>query len=149
VNLRIPIAEEADDPAPAEPSAEPAPEAPPPPAPGRTILVVDDDPLVLLGTQAMLEDIGHTVIAAGSAQAALDILRARGDVELVITDHAMPRMTGLQLCEAIREEWPGMPVILATGYAELPSGADTGLPRLSKPFFQNELARAVAAALPD
>ena len=45
---------------------------------------------------------------------------------MVITDHAMPVMTGLQLAECIQERYPGLPIILATGYAELP--ADPALP---------------------
>jgi len=67
-------------------------------------------------------------------------------VDLVVTDQAMPRMTGAQLMEAIHAQWPGMPVILATGYAELPAGIGTGATRLGKPFSEQELARAIAAA---
>jgi PAS domain S-box-containing protein len=108
------------------------------------VLAVDDDGLVLFNTTAMLEDLGHFVLEAVSGEAALAILR-RETVDLVITDQAMPRMTGLQLLETIRAEWPGLPVILATGYAELPGGARAGLPKLNKPFSEAELARAIAA----
>jgi FixJ family two-component response regulator len=59
----------------------------------------------------------------------------------------MPGMTGSQLAAAIREKWPNLPVILATGYAELPPGAATDLPRLNKPFSQKALADAVTAAM--
>jgi CheY-like chemotaxis protein len=52
-------------------------------------------------------------------------------------------MTGIQLIEAIRAEWPHLPVILATGYAELPPGTDPNLPRLGKPFRQEDLVRAM------
>jgi CheY-like chemotaxis protein len=61
----------------------------------------------------------------------------------VITDQLMPAMTGIQLIEAIRAEWPHLPVILATGYAELPPGTDPNLPRLGKPFRQEDLVRAM------
>jgi CheY-like chemotaxis protein len=110
-----------------------------------SILAVDDDGLVLMNTVAMLEDMGHRVFEAVSGAEALEILRREGDIELVITDHAMPRMTGSQLAEVIRGEWPGLPMILATGYAELPPGGDNSLPKLAKPFGERELAKAIAA----
>ncbi|MGC1303169.1 MAG: PAS domain S-box protein [Caulobacteraceae bacterium] len=113
-----------------------------------TILVVDDDDLVLMNTTSMLEDLGHAVIEASSGQQALERLSAAPAVDLVISDQVMPGMTGLQLACAIRSERPALPIILATGYAELPADADAGpiLHRLSKPFRQRELAEAVAAA---
>ncbi|EJZ19269.1 putative two component fused sensor/regulator transcriptional regulator [Rhizobium sp. Pop5] len=107
------------------------------------ILAVDDDGLVLMNTTLMLEDLGHTVFEATAGSEALDILH-RQPVDLVICDHAMPRMTGAQLAQAIRNEWPEMPIILATGYAELPEGAGMiNLPRLGKPFSQAQLADAI------
>ena len=108
------------------------------------ILAVDDDGLVLMNTALMLEDLGHTVFEAMAGHEALDILR-RQQVDLVISDHAMPRMTGAQLAEAIRNEWPDMPIILATGYADIPEGAGIfNLPRLGKPFSQMQLAEAIS-----
>jgi FixJ family two-component response regulator len=65
----------------------------------------------------------------------------------VITDHAMPKMTGAALAKTIAARWPGTPIILATGYAELPPGEDAGLPRLSKPYRQDALVEAIAAAI--
>jgi PAS domain S-box-containing protein len=107
------------------------------------VVVVDDDSLVLTNMAAMLEDLGHRVFEASSGQQALEILRRESTADLVITDYAMPKMTGLQLIQQIRAEWPAMPVILATGYAELPRDADPTLPKLAKPFFQNDLMQAV------
>ena len=66
------------------------------------IVAVDDDGLVLMNTTLMLEDLGHTVFEAMAGPEALDILREQ-QVDLVICDHAMPRMTGAQLAEAIRK----------------------------------------------
>ncbi|SHG42106.1 hybrid sensor histidine kinase/response regulator [Bradyrhizobium erythrophlei] len=111
------------------------------------ILAVDDDALVLLNTVAMLEDLGHTVLEATSGKEALDIIRREGGVDLVITDQAMPHMTGSDLAAAIRAERPDLPIILATGYAELPPGTDKGLPKLSKPFRQQQLADAIVEVL--
>ncbi|WP_245467774.1 PAS domain-containing sensor histidine kinase [Mesorhizobium sp. M7A.F.Ca.CA.001.13.1.1] len=107
------------------------------------ILAVDDDALVLLNTAAMLEDLGHTVAEAHSAAAALRLLEEQ-PFDLVITDHAMPKMTGLQLSNTIKVQWPNVPVIIATGYAELPGTRDIKI--LSKPFTEEELANAIAAA---
>ncbi|MFL5017091.1 MAG: PAS domain S-box protein [Rhizobium sp.] len=108
------------------------------------IVAVDDDGLVLMNTTLMLEDLGHTVFEAMAGPEALDILRKQ-QVDLVICDHAMPRMTGAQLAQAIRNEWPEMPIILASGYAEIPQGADiVDLPRLGKPFSQAQLAEAIS-----
>ena len=82
-------------------------------------MAVDDDALVLTNTIAMLDDLGHTGLPASSGKEALGILGRHDSVDLVITDHAMPQMTGLQLADAIKKEWPDLPVILATGFAEL------------------------------
>ncbi|MGC1411553.1 MAG: response regulator [Acetobacteraceae bacterium] len=111
------------------------------------IMVVDDDPLVVASTAAMLEDIGHTVTEALSGARALDLLRLGTKVDVVVTDHAMPGMTGAELARQIRQRWPDLPVILATGYAELPNGEDPGLPRLSKPYLQDELAAQIARVM--
>jgi PAS domain S-box-containing protein len=110
-----------------------------------TILAVDDDYLVLTNMVAMLEDLGHKVFEANSGRQALAFLRQPVAIDLVITDQAMPRMTGLQLITEMKSEWPDLPVILATGYAELPpEGAS--FPRLAKPFMQHDLAVAVKSA---
>jgi signal transduction histidine kinase len=111
-----------------------------------TILLVDDDVLVSDGTAAMLEDLGHAVIEANSAAMALDLLAAKPEIDFVITDHAMPEMTGVEFAKVVRTRYPKLPIVLATGYAELPVGlgADLRLPRLSKPFLQRDLAHVIA-----
>jgi signal transduction histidine kinase len=111
------------------------------------VLVVDDDPLVVASTAAMLEDVGHVVLEAQSGAVALDMLRQGQAVDVVITDHAMPGMTGAELARQIKQTWPTLPVILATGYAELPNGEDPGLPRLSKPYLQDELVGQITKVL--
>jgi CheY-like chemotaxis protein len=109
------------------------------------VLIVDDDALVATGTAAMLEDLGHTVLEAGSAAEALAMLENGRSVDLVITDHAMPEMTGVELARRLSQIRPGLRVILATGYADLPpTNAPIDLPRLSKPFLQADLARMIA-----
>lgn len=112
----------------------------------RKILAVDDDALVLMNTGAMLEDLGHLVVEASSGAQALQMLREDPDIDMLITDQAMPHMTGVQLADAVRAMRPGMPVILSSGFADLPPGSDPDLGRLAKPFTQAELAQAVAKA---
>ncbi|MBS0362922.1 MAG: PAS domain S-box protein [Proteobacteria bacterium] len=109
-----------------------------------TVLAVDDDELVLTNTAAMLEDLGHRVVTAASADQALTLL-ARTKPDLVITDFAMPQVTGLQLAQEIAARRPGLPVVLATGFAELPPGTADDLPRLAKPYSQPELAQVLQA----
>jgi len=112
------------------------------------VLVVDDDLLVMTGTAAMIDDLGHTSIEAHSAADALAKLDSGIEVDVVITDYAMPGMTGLQLAECIQERFPGLPIILATGYAELPSDpAKLGLLKLPKPCTQQEIAAAIQLAV--
>jgi PAS domain S-box-containing protein len=106
------------------------------------IIAVDDDGLVLMNTTAMLEDLGHSVLEANSAREALELLHST-KVDLVITDHAMPGTTGLQLAKMIREEKPDLPILLATGYAEIDPSAGIQLPRIGKPFLQDDLKLAI------
>jgi PAS domain S-box-containing protein len=115
--------------------------------PSLTVLAIDDDALVLANTAAMLDDLGHVVLEASSGEEALTFLRRGRKVDLVITDYAMPGMTGLHLAEAIRAEWPRMPILLATGYAEVALDSHLALPRLNKPYQQADLADAVAGCL--
>jgi CheY-like chemotaxis protein len=107
------------------------------------ILVVDDDPLVAMSTADMLEDLGHKVIEASSADQALKILEDGQTVDLLLTDHAMPGMTGIELARIVRSRRPTMPVLLATGYSDLPAGQKIDVPRLSKPYMQNELREQI------
>jgi PAS domain S-box-containing protein len=111
-------------------------------APPRRILVVDDDALVAAGTAMMLEDLGHSVVLAASAEEALGRLAQEQGIDLVLTDHAMPGMTGLELAERLRRERPDLPVALATGYAEATT-TPNWLPRLNKPYRQEELDELV------
>lgn len=111
-----------------------------------TVLAVDDDALVLMNTVAMLEDLGHSVLEAISAKQAIELLRDGTTIDLIISDQAMPHMTGIELMKAVKTEWPGLPFVLATGYSELPEEARSDLPILSKPFSQEQLERAINLA---
>jgi PAS domain S-box-containing protein len=131
-----------------EPAAEvESPVAPSPVSRTATILVVDDDPLIAMSTVDMLEDLGHIVIEANSGERALEIIDGRQDIDLMMTDQAMPGMTGIQLAEIVRSKRPELPVLLATGYTDLPTSKLANLPRLSKPYQQAQLQAEIEKLL--
>jgi CheY-like chemotaxis protein len=99
------------------------------------VLVIDDDPIVGACTVAMIEDLGHVAIEAASAADALEVLSSELEVDIVITDYAMPEMNGSQLATEIRRIRPHVRVVIATGYADIPDDA-LSLPRLGKPYQQ-------------
>lgn len=110
------------------------------------VLAVDDDSLVLANVAAMLEDLGHVVVTASSGAKAIEALAGHPDIELVISDHAMPGMTGLRLREVMAKSHPKLPFILTSGYAEISQSVDPSIGRLGKPYTQQELAGAIASS---
>jgi CheY-like chemotaxis protein len=110
------------------------------------ILAVDDDPLVLMNVAALIEDLGHSVIEAASGKAALEILRGGQPIDLLVTDQSMPGMTGVELAAAANDAAPGIRIVIATGYAELPAGT-VPFVTLQKPFLDDDLARAIDRAM--
>jgi CheY-like chemotaxis protein len=111
------------------------------------ILLVEDDSLVRMNTAYMLMDLGHSALEAPSAAHALHVLESDAQFDVVVTDYAMPGMNGLDLGTKIKLINPKIPIILATGYAEIATDAIIGLPRLGKPYTQQALADALAKAL--
>ncbi|UPG88209.1 PAS domain S-box protein [Luteibacter aegosomaticola] len=114
------------------------------------VLFVDDDPLVHQTVAALLENLGHTVLSAQRGQQALDLLEGGAACDVLLSDFAMPGMTGRDLAHAARALRPNLPVIIATGYAELDPAELPGVLRLSKPFDRDALTvalRTVAASV--
>jgi CheY-like chemotaxis protein len=101
---------------------------------------------VLANVAAMLEDLGHVVVTASSGAKAIEALAGHPDIELVISDHAMPGMTGLRLREVMAKSHPKLPFILTSGYAEISQSVDPSIGRLGKPYTQQELAGAIASS---
>jgi CheY-like chemotaxis protein len=95
----------------------------------------------------MVEDLGHDAIEAHSGSAAIEILQSDARVDLMITDFSMPKMSGAEVITAARTLRPDLPIILASGYAELPSGVKLDVSRLSKPYKQADLAAQISALL--
>jgi CheY-like chemotaxis protein len=122
-------------------------EAPAADSPTLKILLVDDDALVITSTVSMLEDFGHDVVEAESGATALEILQNKRDIDLLITDYSMPKMNGAQLADAARKLRPDLPILLVSGYAELPQGGDVKLPRLGKPYQPDQLAAEITKVM--
>ena len=112
-----------------------------------TILVVDDDALIAMNMVDILSDLGHSVIEAYSGRQALEILKSGAPVDAIITDYAMPGMSGIELGRQARTLRPGLPVMVASGYADLPEAAEDAFPRLEKPFDERRLAESLAQVL--
>ena len=113
--------------------------APAGPKPVGTALLVEDEALVRMSTADMLMDLGFAVIEAASAEEALAELGKGVNFDVLVTDHLMPGMTGVDLARLVQKQRPGVPVLLVSGFAES-EGVDPALPRLIKPFRQVELA---------
>jgi CheY-like chemotaxis protein len=108
------------------------------------ILLVEDEPLILLDAEMGLQQANHTVISVCTADRAIGILRVQS-VDLVLTDIDMPgTMDGLELASAVRDGWPPVKIVIMSGKrrptdAELPPQARF----MPKPFSQAQLLQAV------
>jgi PAS domain S-box-containing protein len=111
------------------------------------VLLVDDDILVSMGAADMLLDLGHSVTEAQSGAHALKILETHPPFDIVVTDYAMPGMNGFELAQQIKRSNPRLPIILATGYAELPTDRSIEFGHLSKPYTADALAGALEKAV--
>ncbi len=109
----------------------------------KRILLVDDDVLIAMSSADMLTDLGHEVVEAHSGKEALECLGSGVDFDLMITDYSMPGMTGGDLAKAARTIAPGLPILIASGYAELPPGLDLDVAKLGKPYTQDQLAQEI------
>jgi CheY-like chemotaxis protein len=119
----------------------------------RILIAEDEEPVRALVVRALTGD-GHEMVAAADGAEALDVLqREGGRFDLLLTDIKMPVMDGLELALSAARDFPALPVILMTGYADQRERA-FGLEALvrdviAKPFALAELRLSVAAALAD
>jgi CheY-like chemotaxis protein len=116
------------------------------------ILLVDDEPTVREALADTLVEDGHAVVQAPSGPEALARLGEGTPVDLVFTDLGMPEMTGWDVARAIRQRWPGLPVVLVTGWAvalEMSDEEKRGVDFvLAKPYTVETLRSALAAVRP-
>ncbi|WP_207540949.1 PAS domain-containing protein [Sabulicella rubraurantiaca] len=109
-------------------------------------LLVDDEDLVRMSTADMLIDLGFEVIEAGSAEEACRLVEGGIRPALLVTDHLMPGMSGVDLARKLRASQADLPVLIVSGYAEA-EGVTPDLPRLTKPFRNAELAERIASLI--
>ncbi|WP_158046184.1 histidine kinase famiy protein [Skermanella pratensis] len=123
------------------------------PGPVRTILVVEDNDDVCHVAETHLRGLGYRVLSARSGEEALDLLDDRDSIDLLFTDLVMPGgMNGMVLARQVRDRFPGLPVLLTTGYtdeATAPGSDWSGMDILNKPYRRSDLAERVRAALGD
>jgi len=124
------------------------------PLPGGSerILYVDDEKALVEIAQKMLEKLGYTVEGKTNSISALDEIKQNGaQYDLVITDQTMPRMTGVELSQAIMDIYPDLPIILCTGFSasiDAKKAKELGINRfLMKPLAMDDLAQAVRSVL--
>jgi len=106
------------------------------------VLLVDDEEHIRIIAADMLTELGFAVREADSAAAALRALDEGLQPDLLITDHLMPGMTGVDLARAVQVRLPKTKVLIVSGFAEA-EGLDPALPRLTKPFVQGDLLEAL------
>ena len=112
------------------------------------VLVVDNDPLVRLGTVVMLRDIGYEPTAAADPAHAVEIAKGENAPAILVTDYSMPDMTGIELAHAVQAAQPDTRVLIVTGHDHLPETLEDSWGLLAKPFTSMELREALDALQP-
>jgi CheY-like chemotaxis protein len=113
--------------------------------PPKLVLIVEDDPLIMVDTCCNVEDAGFDVLMATNADQAIKLLETRPDIRIVITDIEMPgSMDGLKLAAAVRKRWPPVELIISSAF-RIPTSDE--MPErsvfLSKPYPVHELHNAL------
>lgn len=123
--------------------AAPAPKPAEAPEPRKlTVLLVEDEALIRINTADMLEDLGHSVIDAGTAAEALEAV-SNVEFDILVTDVGLPDMKGGELAKELRKRNPGIGIVFATGESQVPDGADEDAVLLTKPYSDETLKAAI------
>ena len=114
------------------------------------ILIIDDEKNYLLVLQTLLEDEGYTVTALSDPETALAFLQ-ESEVDVVVTDMKMPRITGLDVLERVKKQWPYIPVLIMTAFGTIDSAVETmkygAFDYITKPFSNDELLLSIHNAV--
>ncbi len=119
---------------------------------GERILLVDDEETVRRVTGRLLEKLGYEVRTASDGVEALEIVDDGQTFDLILTDVVMPRMTGIEMAEAVRERLPLQRILFTSGYTTRQYGRAPGEPPkpfMPKPFSLADLAESVRSTLDD
>jgi PAS domain S-box-containing protein len=118
-------------------------------APGETVLVVEDEPVVRGVILEMLGEQGYRTLEAVDGPSGLKILRTSERIDLLVTDVGLPGMNGRQVADQAREIRPGLKILFVTGYAESVVISDgflqPGMEMITKPFDLDHLSRRIRA----
>jgi signal transduction histidine kinase/DNA-binding response OmpR family regulator/CHASE3 domain sensor protein len=136
--MRRPRAESPSEPAAGPPAASQAVPADRP----RRVLLVEDEVVLRMSTTDMLERLGCFVSGVGSGEHALELLSRDGKFDLLVTDLGLPGMSGEELAAAVRQQFPSLPVVIASGYGR-PVAQAEGLQFISKPYSTVDLQQAL------
>lgn len=121
-------------------------EAPAPPSAtedrAKRVLLVEDEVLLRMSTTDMLERLGCSVAGVGSGEAALELLAEDGAYDLLVTDVGLPGMTGEELAAKVREQYPALSVVIASGYGR-PGTQGEGIQFISKPYSSIDLQQVL------
>ena len=112
----------------------------------QTVLLVDDEDLLLTMGETILSAHGYHVLTANTGQKALEILAGDPGIQLVITDLVMPSMSGRELVEQVHQRWPALPILCTSGYIR-PGGQENEAAYLQKPFTNRDLLLKVKQVL--
>ena len=114
------------------------------------ILVIDDEKNYLLVLQTLLEDEGYTVTAISDPETALAFLE-ESEVDAVVTDMKMPRVSGRQVLERVKKNWPYIPVLIMTAFGSIESAVEVmkygAFDYITKPFSNDELLLSIHNAV--
>jgi CheY-like chemotaxis protein len=110
------------------------------------ILLAEDETLIRLVANDMLTDAEYRVVEARDGQEALAILAKQNAVRAVLTDVNMPHVDGLALAKIVRERWPHIGVVIASG-KPMPSGLPFGTRFISKPYRPEDVLQELKAAI--
>lgn len=108
----------------------------------RRVLLVEDEVLLRMSTTDMLERLGCVVSGVGSGEAALELLAREEGYDLLVTDVGLPGMSGDELAERVRKQFPSLPVVIASGYGR-PAMPAEGMQFISKPYSSVDLQQAL------
>ncbi|MGV1760889.1 response regulator [Rhizobium sp. A22-96] len=112
------------------------------------VLIVEDEPLILMSTVDLVEELGHAVHEANSAEDALGVLEME-DIDVLLTDVGLPGMSGIDLARRVRENWPNVRIVFASGDDSAKTASGIGDARqLSKPFTIDGLRAVLTEADP-
>lgn len=116
---------------------------------GKLILIVDDDLTIRSYLRAVLQQEGFQTIEAANGLEALTIVRDLGTaVDLLLSDIQMPRMDGITLARAVRDEFPAIPLILVSGYSSQAGADDLDVRFIQKPFTPATLLTTIGCVMP-